>query len=138
MNNMIGMNLKYLRDKHSLSQEQFAEKLGVSRQTVAKWENCESVPDVIKCADIAMMFSVSLDALAACSLDEQIEVEKDPSEGKYVFGIVKVGERGQVVIPKYAREVYDIKPGDKLLVVGDDRGMAFAKMKGLPKFHFGG
>lgn len=137
MNNVFGMNLKYLRDKNNLSQEQFAEKLGVSRQTVAKWENGDSLPDIKRGAELAAMFSVSLEALATCPLDEKIDIESEPSEGKYVFGIVKVGERGQVVIPKHAREVYDIKAGDKLLVVGDDRGMAFAKTKGLPNFYFG-
>lgn len=138
MNNMLGMNLKYLRDKNELTQEQFAEKLGVSRQTIAKWENGESLPDIERCAEIALMFCVSLDVLATCPLDESKEAESDGVDGKYVFGIVKVGERGQVVIPKHARGVYDIKAGDKLLVVGDEKGLAFAKMKGLPSFHFGG
>lgn len=135
--NMIGMNIKYLRDTHSLSQEQLAEKLDVSRQTVAKWENGESLPDIERCAELAMMFTVSLDALATCPLDGLVTEQNTHADGKYVFGIVKVGERGQVVIPKHARDVYAIKSGDKLLVVGDERGMAFAKMKGLPAFHFG-
>jgi AbrB family looped-hinge helix DNA binding protein len=46
---------------------------------------------------------------------------------KYIFGVVKVGERGQIVIPKEAREVYEIKAGDSLLVLGDSRGMAVLK-----------
>lgn len=137
MKNMIGMNIRFLRDKNNMSQEQLAEKLGVSRQTVAKWESGESMPDIERSLQFAMMFSVSLDALASCPLDENWQVEAETAEGSYVFGIVKVGERGQVVVPKQAREVYDIKPGDKLLVVGDSRGMAFAKMKGFPKFSFG-
>ncbi len=137
MNNMISVNLKYLRDKHELTQEQFAEKLGVSRQTVAKWENGESLPDIERCVEMAMMFNISLDAIATCPLDETADVECKEANGGYVFGIVKVGERGQVVIPKHARSVYDIKAGDKLLVVGDSKGMAFAKMNNLPKFRFG-
>lgn len=48
-------------------------------------------------------------------------------KGKYIFGVVKVGERGQIVIPKEAREVYDIKAGDNLLVLGDKKGMAVLK-----------
>ncbi|MFQ6124517.1 MAG: AbrB/MazE/SpoVT family DNA-binding domain-containing protein [Candidatus Heimdallarchaeota archaeon] len=40
-------------------------------------------------------------------------------EGKYIYGTVKVGERGQVVIPSTARDHFNIKPGDLLLVVGD-------------------
>ena len=46
---------------------------------------------------------------------------------KYIFGVVKVSERGQIVIPKEAREVYEIKAGDSLLVLGDSRGMAVLK-----------
>ena len=40
--------------------------------------------------------------------------------GRHVFGTVKVGERGQIVIPKEAREVFGILPGDTLLVLGDE------------------
>ncbi|MBQ5873313.1 MAG: AbrB/MazE/SpoVT family DNA-binding domain-containing protein [Bacteroidales bacterium] len=50
--------------------------------------------------------------------------EKD---GKYIFGVVKVGDKGQIVIPKEARKVYDIKPGDALLLLGDKNGMALVK-----------
>ena len=48
-------------------------------------------------------------------------------DGKYIFGVVKVGERGQIVIPKEAREQYDIKPGDSLMVLGDQKGIAMLK-----------
>ena len=49
-------------------------------------------------------------------------------KGKHIFGTVKVGERGQIVIPKEARELFDIKPGDTLLVLGDEEhGIAISK-----------
>ena len=48
-------------------------------------------------------------------------------EGKYIFGVVKVGDKGQIVIPRDARNKYGIKPGDALLMVGDERGMALVK-----------
>ena len=65
------------------------------------------------------------------------------NDGKYIFGVVKVGDKGQIVIPRDARKVYDIKPGDALLILGDKRGMALIKteifqsaidqvMEGLP------
>ena len=50
--------------------------------------------------------------------------EKD---GKYIFGVVKVGDKGQIVIPRDARKIYDIKPGDALLLLGDQKGMAIVK-----------
>lgn len=49
-------------------------------------------------------------------------------EKKHIFGTVKVGDRGQIVIPKEARDIFDIKPGDTLMVLGDeDRGIAIVK-----------
>ncbi len=50
--------------------------------------------------------------------------EKD---GKYIFGVVKVGDKGQIVIPKDARKVYGINPGDALIMLGDEKGMALLK-----------
>ena len=38
-----------------------------------------------------------------------------------VFGTAKVGDRGQIVIPKEARELFNIKPGDTLLILGEDK-----------------
>ena len=48
-------------------------------------------------------------------------------EGKYIFGVVKVGDKGQIVIPRDARKIYDIKPGDTLMLLGDQRGLAMLK-----------
>ena len=50
--------------------------------------------------------------------------EKD---GKYIFGVVKVGDKGQIVIPKDARNLYGIKPGDALILLGDEKGMAMLR-----------
>ena len=49
-------------------------------------------------------------------------------EGKHIFGMVKVGEKGQIVIPKEAREIFNINPGDTLLMLGDEAsGLAIVK-----------
>ena len=53
-----------------------------------------------------------------------MQTEKD----KYLFGVVRVGEKGQIVIPKEAREVFGIEAGDSLLVLGDTtKGLALVK-----------
>ncbi|NLZ29379.1 MAG: AbrB/MazE/SpoVT family DNA-binding domain-containing protein [Methanomicrobiales archaeon] len=52
----------------------------------------------------------------------------DEGSRKYIFGTVKVGERGQIVIPKDARETFDIKAGDTLMILGHEgRGLAVVK-----------
>ena len=49
-------------------------------------------------------------------------------EGKYIFGICKVNEKGQIVIPSQARKVFGIKSGDSLVMLGDDKkGLALVK-----------
>lgn len=134
--NMIGMNIKYLRKKFRYSQESVAEKLQVSRQSVAKWENEETLPDIMKCAELSKLFGITMEMLVMCSIEEleksDFDAVEGSDEGKYIFGIVKVGERGQMVIPKFARKVFDINPGDRLLVLGDkNKGIAIAKIRGL-------
>ena len=49
------------------------------------------------------------------------------NDGRYIFGVVKVGDKGQIVIPKDARKIYDIKPGDSLMMLGDEKGIALLK-----------
>ncbi|MEX2706489.1 MAG: AbrB/MazE/SpoVT family DNA-binding domain-containing protein [Candidatus Freyrarchaeum guaymaensis] len=54
------------------------------------------------------------------------------AKDKFIFGTVKVGERGQIVIPLEARKKFNIKPGDILLVVGDlSKGLALTKVEEL-------
>ena len=56
-------NLKYLRKKEELTQEQLAEKLNVSRQAVTKWESGQALPDIVNLKEIAVMFGVTTDEL---------------------------------------------------------------------------
>ena len=66
-------------------------------------------------------------------VDELIAPRKEKT--KHLFGSVKVGERGQIVIPKEAREIFGIKQGDILLVLGDvERGIALVKADALQEF----
>ena len=61
--NLISQNLSALRQYHKYSQEEVAEKVGVTRQAVAKWEAGETVPDIINCDALADLYDVSVDTL---------------------------------------------------------------------------
>ncbi|MDM5233297.1 helix-turn-helix domain-containing protein [Lysinibacillus pakistanensis] len=124
---MIGMNIRVLRKRHKLSQEQLAEKVNVSRQTIAKWENEEALPDIYKCKILGDIFQVTVDQLSR-NMNEE-EANQISPKGKQFFGVVKVGERGQIVIPKQAREMYQIHAGDKLVVLGEDETKGIAVLK---------
>ncbi|PRR97898.1 XRE family transcriptional regulator [Bacillus sp. NMCN6] len=131
--NMINMNLKKMRKIHRFTQEEVAEKIGVSRQAVAKWESGETVPDINNCKALAEIYSVALDDLVN-NVDGTEEVGVKP-KGKHIFGLVKVGERGQIVIPKKAREIFSISPGDSLLMLGDEaQGIAIVKNEAFLQF----
>ena len=124
---MFKDNLFQMRKLFQMTQEDIAEKLGVTRQSVAKWESGESVPDLDKCRQLADIFGVSLDDLANYEPEENLGLAVPP-KGKHLFGLVTVGEKGQIVIPAKARKIFDISPGDQLVVLGDEgQGMALVK-----------
>lgn len=113
----LSRNLISLRKRNRYSLEQLAERIGVTRQAVAKWEAGESLPDIGRLDLLAKLYGVSLDALV--NYDEVAEGISVPPLNKHVFGTVQVGERGQIVIPKKARDIFNLKSGDLLVVLGD-------------------
>ena len=115
--NNIAVNLRHLRTRRRLSQEEVAEQIGVTRQAVAKWENGDSLPDILNCEALADLFEVSLNDLVRYD-SEQEGVPIGP-KNKHIFGTVTIGERGQIVLPKKARDTLDFQPGDTLVVLGD-------------------
>ena len=124
---MFHDNLVTLRKMKNMTQEDIAEKIGVSRQSVAKWENGETVPDLDKCKILAEIFEVSLDDLANYESESNMGMALPP-KGKHLFGLVTVGDKGQIVIPAKARKIFEISPGDQLMVLGDERqGLAIIK-----------
>ncbi len=130
---MISRNLKTLRKKYQYTQDDIAQKINVSRQSIAKWESGESTPDIYNCINLSKLFNVTVDDLLNHSEKESELVI--PPKGKYYFGSVLVGERGQIVIPKEARDKFNINAGDKLLVLGDeDRGIGIVHERDLINF----
>ena len=78
------------------------------------------------CAELIIFFAGEWIICYICGKILTFTTMQD-NEGKYIFGVVKVGDKGQIVIPKEARTVYNIKPGDALLMLGDQKGMALLK-----------
>ena len=124
---MFKDNLVQMRKLSQLTQEDIAEKLGVTRQSVAKWESGESIPDLDKCKQLADIFGVSLDDLANYEPEDNLGLGVPP-KGKHLFGLVTVGDKGQIVIPAKARKIFEISTGDQLVVLGDEgQGLALVK-----------
>ena len=124
---MLKDNLIQLRKLHCMTQEDLADIVGVTRQSVAKWESGESVPDLERSKLIADAFGISLDDLVNYSSKENLGLDLPP-RGKHLFGVVTVGDKGQIVIPAKARKLFDIKPGDQVVVLGDEgQGIAIVK-----------
>ena len=102
-----------------------------NRQTISKYETGESLPDIEKCAALAEVFNVSIDDLINYNKEDNMGLDVAP-KGKHIFGMVKVGDKGQIVIPAKARKLFEIEPGDSLIVLGDEgQGIALIKEKGL-------
>ena len=121
---MIGDNIKFYRKKNQLTQDDIAEACNVTRQAVSKWENGETIPDIEKCDRLASFYGIKLDALM--HYDEKVGNTKmaPPPEGKFLWGTIKLGNRGQIVIPKEARDKYGLQEGSRLVVLGNEEGIA--------------
>ena len=113
----LAKNLSSLRRASGLSQEKAAEAAGVTRQALAKWESGETTPDILHSDKLAELYGVSLDDLL--HYEQKPGSVPPPPRGKHVFGVVQMGDRGQLVIPKRARELFNLNRGDTLVVLGD-------------------
>ena len=79
----LGNSLFHARKKSGLSQEEVAEKIGVSRQTISKWETNETVPDIYQSKKMAKLYRISLDELIEFDIDlQEIEEMIDKSDEK--------------------------------------------------------
>ena len=122
-------NFRIFRKQSGLTQEEVAEKLGVSRQAVAKWERGDTLPDIEICSQLAQLYGTSIDALVTLNYTDEADLDSK----KHVFGVVKINEKGQITLPKKAREVFGIKSGDSLLVLGDEgKGIAILNLGTVP------
>lgn len=135
---MLKDNLVMLRNMHGYSQEEIAEKIGISRQAYAKWERGATIPDIEKCSHLAQMYGITIDSLIKTETAEGIGMIPPAPKGKNIWGSVTINERGQIVIPKATRDKFGLTGGQRLIVLSDEEGIALvpsdifeAKMKAI-------
>lgn len=126
---MLKDNLVMLRRLNGYSQERVAQAIEISRQAYAKWESGATVPDVEKASRLAELYGVTVDALVRTESAEGVGVLPPAPKGKSIWGSVTLGERGQVVIPKAVRERFGFEPGERLVVLSDEMGVALVSAK---------
>ena len=126
---LLARNLAALRRANGFTLEEVAVRVGTTRQAVGKWELGESLPDLPHTAALAELYGVTVDALI--SHDESTLGYPVPPKGKHIFGIVTVGERGEIVLPERAREIFGLQRGSQLVVLGSEtageRGIALVE-----------
>ena len=126
---LLARNLAALRRANGFTLEEVAARVGTTRQAVGKWELGESLPDLPHTAALAELYGVTVDALI--SHNESALGYPVPPKGKHIFGIVTVGERGEIVLPERAREIFGLQRGSQLVVLGSEtageRGIALVE-----------
>lgn len=125
---MLKDNLIILRNYKGVSQEEIAGIIEISRQAYAKWEKGETIPDIEKCDRLAKYYGISVDDLLHFET-QQYDITLPPGpKGKHICGTTTINERGQVVIPKQARDLLKLQKGDDLIVLVDEaEGLALVK-----------
>ena len=108
----LGNHLFQARKKCGLSQEEAAEALGVSRQTISRWETDETLPDICQSQKLAALYHLSLDELTAFDIDvkeiEQAIERTSPETEKKVDWSQAWGKKYPILL-EYQKEV-DVKP----------------------------
>ena len=104
----LGSSFYHTRKKSGLSQENVAEKLGVSRQTISKWETNETLPDIRQSKRLAMLYHMTLDELIEYDFDEQqaqqmIESVSDEAQARIDWN--KVWSKKYPVLATYHKTV---------------------------------
>lgn len=129
---MLNDVLKNLRKKFNFTQELIAEKLGVTRQTIAKWENGETIIDIYSLQKLARLYDVSINDLLKADYDDSQDLI--PSD-KWVFGYTTIDEKGRVSLPQECLDKLKLHPGSELIIFGDKhKGIALANPNEYEQF----
>lgn len=104
----IGNHLMMARKRKGLSQESVAEKLGVSRQTISKWETCETLPDICQAKTLATIYGISLDELITFDSDvQELQdiIERTSEELSNKIDWTKLWRKKYPILNEYQKEV---------------------------------
>jgi len=121
----IGENIRFLRNKYKYTLEDVADIIGVSRQSVSKWEKGETYPDIENCLKLSLLFKTTIDSLVKSFEGQTAQADR---EHRYVCETVVVGTDGEIKLPQKARELFGVNAGDIMIVLCDStQGMALVK-----------
>lgn len=104
----IGNHLMMARKRKGLSQESVAEKLDVSRQTISKWETCETLPDICQAKTLATIYGISLDELITFDSDvQELQdiIERTSEELTNKIDWTKLWRKKYPILNEYQKEV---------------------------------
>lgn len=113
----LGNHLFHARKKKGLSQEEVAEKLGISRQTVSKWETDETLPDICQSKSLAVLYGLSLDELVEFDIDiKEIQevIDRTSEEVSDKIDWTKAWSKKYPVLARYQEEVDTVCYVEKL------------------------
>lgn len=119
----LGNHLFQARKKAGLSQEEVAERLGVSRQTVSKWETDETLPDIRQSKKMALLYKITLDELINFDLEvQEIQeaIEKTRDEVVEKIDWTKAWSKKYPILAKYQGEVDTAPYAREISVLLDD------------------
>jgi AbrB family looped-hinge helix DNA binding protein len=88
-----------------------------------------TVPDIEKCLSLAEVYGTTIDSLIRTESVEGLGIIPPVPRGKNIWGSVAVGERGQIVIPKGARDLFGLTGGQHMVVLSDENGIALIPEK---------
>ena len=133
---MLGDKIRIYRSLGGFRIETLANKLGITRQTLTKWEKGITIPDVISMKKISDILGVPMEKFIAGIEEEEqkketlgfAELPKEKQQfgpvERYFWGEVTIGRDRKIEIPQRAMKKMGIKPGEKLLLLGDfERGL---------------
>ena len=132
---IFSQNIAVLRALWGYSQEEVAQQVGITRQAYAKWEKGESLPDLQRAFCLARIYHTTLDNLVQNEIRADCQPTPASSGGRYIFGTVRMNDRGQILIPRKARALFSLEPNENLVILGDEQeGLAIIKAQVFEKY----